>query len=526
MQFAISNLINPKAKSKLTYKLVLFLFVFTILAPIILLFINALSSQEDGYIWAHISSSLLRPALSNTFLLICLTSFFSTLWGLSLAVLTSFTNFKYNRMIDSLAWLSLSLPMYVLAFIHVGIADQWGFYGFRSVLGFSLSISFSLYAYSYLVFRRSFLSYNTAYIKQALSLGKSNFFILLRIILPMSKYAFIAQFIVIAMECLADFGAASVFNIETLSVAIYQVWYGLFSFTGAVKLSVILFMIALMLLYADLLIKPSQSVSSKATKLNNSLYLFNVQKITPFLNMTLIIFFSFSFFLPLLQLIFWATKHLRMVLLSDLIEYSYTSFKLAFIVAIIVSIITFLQVCLSRLDRSQFNYSLNRVSLIGYAIPGAVIAVCVFLLAENIKIFFNLDIQIVLLIGLIFGLVIRFLNPSFSYLATRFSQLSFNYEKLSYSVGMSDLGIIKKLHWPSAKLSLVASSLLVFIEVIKEMPLTLMLRPFGMNTLAVKVYEFTAEGDWEKAALPALLMVVLCLSGMLVLFKLERGQKK
>jgi len=223
----------------------------------------------------------------------------------------------------------------------------------------------------------------------------------------------------------------------------------------------------------------------------------------------LIILVLTTIIIPSYQLLIWSKDKINFETILKNSPYLYNTLKLAFITAVVTTIITIILASCSRLLKSKRWEDLTKVTTLGYAIPGSIIAVAVFGLFTNITSPLKniIDPNTCLYFILIIGLMTRFLSISYKNIFSAFKQISPNIDKAA-ALLVKPKVVVLKIYIPLIKSGIFSGFLMVFIEVMKEMPMTLMLRPFGQDTLSVKIYEFTSEGDWQRASIPAILIVL------------------
>lgn len=440
------------------------------------------------------------------------------------AWLVSLSDFKYKKILHVCSILPLIYPLYVMSFIYVGLFEysgpvmtffrnEWGvnfknFVDIKSVYSISFIFSLCLHPYVYLLLKQAFIGQGDHLFKVSRSLGHSRFKTFILVTLPMAKPWLFSALAIILMETLADFGGVSVFNFNTFTTAIYESWTGMFSFITATKLSAILIFLAVIVLATEakftskqrFFVKNKESFKSPF-QLNTSLTLLAILWLSFLVLTTLII--------PFYQLILWCKDHLSISTLIKNSPYLGNTLKLALIAAVITTFVTILLASSSRLLKSKRWDRLTRVTTLGYAIPGSIIAVAVFGLFTNLGAALEsyIDQNTFLYFILIIGLMTRFLSISYKNIFSSFKQISPNLDKAA-ALFVKPREVVLKIYIPLIKPGIISGFLMIFIEVMKEMPMTLMLRPFGQDTLSVKIYEFTSEGDWQRAAVPAVMIVL------------------
>jgi iron(III) transport system permease protein len=497
-----------------------------VMLPFVALIYRAIFGFDpDPTVWDHAIVNVVPEVLSNTLLLAFCSLIFSTLFGLMSAWTCSLTDFKHKKLLHFFSIIPLIYPLYVLAFIYVGLFEFSGpvmtffrdnfnlklhsYFNIKSIPAVAFVFSLGLFPYIYLLTRQAFDSSGDHLFKVSRSLGLTKTQSFFKVTLPMARPWLLGGMAIILMETMADFGGVSVFNLDTFTTAIYESWTGMFSLSTATKLSAILIFIALFVLGLEAKFTDKQRYHSKKKRETGAQF-----KLSPISNafayMWLIFLVTFTFIVPIYQLYIWCMESFSISSFNTNFPYLLNTIKIAFISATLAVVIATLVTAGAKLINSNRWEKLTRSTTLGYAIPGSIIAVAVFSLFSGIKKMLGdtLNQNTFLYIVLVIGLLTRFLSLAFKNMNTSFKKISRNLDKAAISMGATPREILSKIYLPLLKSGMISAFLMVFIEVMKEMPMTLMLRPFGQDTLSVKVYEFTSEGDWQRAAIPALFIVI------------------
>lgn len=497
------------------------IFPIIIALPIILVFIGILSSffAADYSILSHLYEYLLFDALVNTFFLVLGVVTLTLLIGTSLAWLTIKYDFFGRKFFIWALVLPMAIPGYVMAFAMVGIFEYSGpfnnllksFFGssipifnIYSYPGLVLTLSLSLYPYSYLLMRNAFQTQAKKSLEIGRSLGFSSRRSILRISLPLAKPWILGAASLTIMETIADFGTVSVFNYDTLTTVIYKSWFDLFSISTALQVASILLMLAFFFGLFERKVREKQLYSwgsqnqknEKLTLLKSYWFIFP----TIFCG----IIFSLGFLLPTFRLITWAIPNLSLESFYQFFNLSLSSIKLSFFGMLLITTTSLFLVFSSRFYKNYFTGFFSILSTLGYALPGVILAVSLY----SLYIPFASVIKSTLIVMLL-AYTVRFLAVAQTPIERSLMRVTSSMDASSATLGVSGLSMIKKIHLPMIKGGILTAMVLVFVDIMKELPITLMTRPFEMNTLAVKVYEYTAEGLWEHAALPALAIVLV-----------------
>ena len=502
--------------------------------------------QADAKIWTHLLENQLSLLIRNTVGLAVLTALFCLLIGASLGWLVAVYEFPGSRWLEWALMLPLAVPAYVMAFSQLGLFDFTGpvqtalraltgknvqaLFPLRSMIGVSLVMSLAFYPYVYLLARNAFKTMGQRALEVGQSLGYSPRQAFWRVAMPMARPWLFGGVMLVVMETLADFGAVSVFNFDTLTSGIYKVWFSLFSLPTAQQLASILLLLVLLIVGIEHYWRGRRSYSavSNAAK-NKPVKLKGIAAWRATLWATSV--FLFAFALPVGQLIVWATPTLAQDLNIDFLAFVRGSIGLSALASFSVVAAALALSIAKRHSKSGFKHPLLLLSTIGYAVPGTVLAVGVFAPVAGLDNFFfshvfpesNLNsIFKGSLLVMMWAYVVRFLAVGFSSADAAILRITANHARAARSLGMSGLLLLRRLHLPLMRGGLLTGLMLVFVDVMKEMPITLMTRPFGWDTLSVRIFSLTSEGLWREAALPALALI---LAGLLPVLYLTRQEK-
>ncbi|NNM14332.1 MAG: iron ABC transporter permease, partial [Gammaproteobacteria bacterium] len=345
----------------------------------------------------------------------------------------------------------------------------------------------------------------------------------------------VAGMLLVMMETLADFGTVAIFNFDTFTTAIYKTWFGLGSLPSAFRLAAWLMLFVIIVLAIESRSKQNRYTTMGKTTSQSRRQLSRGKALVCTLSLSVL--FLLAFALPVLQLLLWFIEHKELALNARYIEFFLNTLMLASLGALVICTLAILVTALQRNflhRRSQnapqfFPRLLGRLMTIGYAIPGTVLAVSLFvpLVWVSKQLVANTPINRLLLTGSLFALMlgytIRFFAVGFRPIDTQLQRLSPNFDEVSESLGVAGLSKWKKVILPLLRPGILTALALVFVDIMKEMPLTLMTRPFGWDTLAVQIFELTSEGEWTQAAIPSLAIVI---AGLLPVYFLNRQRAK
>lgn len=526
-------------------KVSLWLAAIALLTVVPLLVVLSSFLQPQPEIWAHLAQYVLPGVLVNVVLLVCGVGAGVLVLGASLAWLTAACEFPGRRFFSWALVLPLSMPAYVLAFVLVGFFDYSGplqgalralagpgawFPPVRSRGGALITLTLAFYPYVYLLAREAFLSQGRRAIEAAQTLGLTRTQAFYRVVLPMARPWLAGGTMLALMESLADFGAVSVFNFDTFTTVIYKAWFSLFSLPAAAQLASLLVLFVLLLAWAEASSRGARHFHGKGAQgARIELHGWRRWLAAGYCLAVLLL----AFVLPLVQLGYWAAQAWADELDARYGGFLLRSLALSAIVALAVGVLGLMLAHLLRRHPGPANQWLARLSVLGYAIPGTVLGVGIFIPVAWIDQYLvalwrlqggtagqilNGSLLVVLL-----ALCTRFLAVGHQPVDAAMHRITRSHEEAARSLGVAGPALLWRLHLPMLRGGMLTALLLVFVETMKELPITLMTRPFGWETLAVRVFEMTSEGMWERAALPGLGIV---LAGLLPVALLVRQTEK
>jgi iron(III) transport system permease protein len=505
------------------------------------------AAGADPALWAHLREHVLARVVANTALLVVGVVVIAAALGTSLAWLTAACDFPGRGFFAWALYLPMAMPAYVLAFVAIATLDYagavptalraWFGNGFavppiRSTGGVILVLGLASYPYVYLMARGAFLTHGARVLEAAQSLGFGPWAGLFRVAVPLARPWLAGGAALVAMETLADFGAVSVFNYDTFTTAIYKSWYGLFSIETALGLALLLLVFVAVALAVEQLARGRgrHVAADSGARAAVRLALPGLRGWLAFAYAALV--FAAGFVLPAIALARWAFEVAPTDLDARYVAYVLRTLGLAGMAAIACLALALALGYATRLSAGAAPRAAARLATLGYAIPGTVLAVGVVSALGGFDQAFRsvaggegLWLQGTV-VALLLGYVARFLAVAYGPVQGAFTRIRPSLEEAARSLGLVPREILARLHLPLLSAGLGTALLLVFVDVMKEMPITLMTRPFGWDTLAVRVFEMTAEGEWQRAALPALAIVVAGLLPVALLtWRMERAAR-
>jgi iron(III) transport system permease protein len=332
------------------------------------------------------------------------------------------------------------------------------------------------------------------------------------------------------METLADFGAVSIFNYDTFTTGIYKAWFGFFSVSAAAQLSSVL------LVFVFLIIIVEQRMCSKMqfhqvgrlSLAENRLSLKGWKKWAACVSLMSI--FLVAFVIPCLQLMVWSITSMSAEVDSRYVGLLFRSLLFSSMAALLITSLGLLLAYIRRQHTDPFTKWTIQLSTMGYALPGTVLAVGIVIVVSwadkpmvwMFRDILGIELSSVLngtIIAVLFAYTVRFLTAGFNTITSSMLRVTKNMDEAATLMGVTGIKLLQRVHIPILKNGLFIAAMLVFVDVMKEMPITLMTRPFGWDTLAVKIFELTSEGEWQRAALPSITLVAAGLVPLMLLNK-------
>ena len=491
-----------------------FFSLFIALLVLVPLSILAFAWLEPAWdIWRHLQQTLLSRLLFNTLVLVVGVSTGTLLLGVSLAWLTGACEFPGRKYFSWSLLLPLAMPTYVLAFVSLGILDFSGpvqtqlrawfgrdvwFPDIRSAGGVILVMSLALYPYVYLLARNAFRTQGKRALEAAESLGCTPVEGFFRVVLPMARPWIAGGATLVIMEALADFGAVSIFNYDTFTTAIYKTWFGFFSLPAAAQLSSLLVvMVFLLVAMEQRLRKRMRFAQSRLAPQAERIQLTGSRRwlATSYCSVIL----SIAFLLPAIQLLIWSLEVFHEEFDSRYLSLLSHSLLLGLIAAVIIATVSLLLAYAGRRHHDRLTHSLIRTATLGYALPGTVLAVGIViplawldnLMIELAHSLFGVEIPQLLqgtLFIMLVAYTIRFMAAGYKSIDSSMHRVTTNIDEASRLMGLRGIKLLARVHLPMLRGGIFTALTLAFVDVMKEMPITLMTRPFGWDTLAVKIF--------------------------------------
>lgn len=499
-----------------------------------------------GETWSHIVKYLLWDYTANSLFLFVVCGIAVVVIGVTCAWLISRYKFPFRQHLEWLLILPLAIPSYIVAYAYAGIFDYGGSLelilryfqmGMTKIdimnrLGLAFVLSISLFPYVYVSARAFFLNQANNLLEASKMLGVGERRTFFRLMLPLARPAIVAGLILVLMEVLNDYGAAKYYGVNTFTTGIFRAWFSIGEPETAVYLSALLIIIVFGLILLERWQRKNVRVSDN--KSNSG----GINRIRPdrrwkrwMIFATVFIPVLLGFIIPVSQLLYWASLTADKVFGPKFFQLSLQSFGIALTASLfVVTLATFL-IYFSKWSPLDFIRNIAKISVLGYAIPGAVIAVGVLIPALAfdkwlIKIagsLLGIDIGLLFtgsLVVLIYAYCVRFLAVAYNPIESTSQKVGQSIPDSSKMLGAGNASTFFRVEFPLIKTGIFSAFILVFIDILKELPLTLILKPFRVNTLAVKAYEYASDEMVMESAIPSLLIIVAAVLPVLLLNRL------
>lgn len=508
--------------------------IILVLLPNLSIVFNFFTEKAEN--WTHIKEFILPTLLKNTTIILIATGTLTILIGTSLAWLVSAYEFPLRGFFKWSLILPLAIPPYIAAYTYNGILNYTGviqktlrntfdiqvsqkYFDIMTLPGAIFIFTIFLYPYVYMITRSYLANQSSSIVENARLLGRNSFTIFFRVVVPISRVAIVGGVSLVLLEVLNDFGVVQFFGVPTFTTAIFQTWFGMNDLNSAVKLAATLMLIVFVILAIERLLRGRKRYSYSVPQVRP----LTPQRLGRWQGILVTGYCSFifgvGFLIPFAQLFDWMLLTYDKVASTDFIQLVWNSVLVATVGATIVIVFALIIANFSRMHEHWAAKLSAKTTILGYSIPGAVIAVGIITVFIQVDGYFigiyellGISKQLVLstsLFMLISAFVIRFLAVGFNSIETGFDKIGNRYTEASRMLGSSVTETFFKVDLRMIRGAVLSGFILVFIEIIKELPLTLILRPFNFNTLATQAFQYASDEQIHEAALPSILIIVI-----------------
>ncbi len=497
-------------------------------------------------IWSHLAATVLPRYLVNTGLLMVGVGVLVLIIGVGTAWLVATCDFPGRRIFEWALLLPFAMPSYVIAYAYTdflqyagpvqsalretfgwGRDDYW-FPDVRSLSGAIVLFGLVFYPYVYLLCRAAFVGQPGHLLEAGRSLGRSATSVFVSVAIPIARPSIVAGLSLALMETLGEFGAVQFFGVDTFTTGIYRVGFGMGEQVAAAQLAAILLIFVLVLIALERTGRQrakffSRSVGGRPRQPSR---LGPLAGAGAFAACLVPIFFGFLCPAALLAYMHFTVGDARLG--TEFAGYAWNSFTLAAITAVLAVSLGVVMAYGARQSRSPLTHAATNFASMGYAVPGSVVAVGVLIplaaldtrLNAWLSDAFGLSVGLILIgtvFGLIFAYLVRFLAISFGTVSAALTKITPSVDEASRSLGHGRISTLFRIHIPMMRGSLLAAMILVFVDVMKELPATLMLRPFNYDTLAVRAHQLASDERLSQASSSALTIVLVSLLPVIML---------
>ncbi|ELI1812402.1 iron ABC transporter permease [Vibrio fluvialis] len=511
--------------------------------PILAIFFTAIGQTDD--VFAHLMSTVMPTYAFNTVVLTLSVMALALLFGIPSAWLMAMCRLPGEKVLQWALVLPLAIPGYIVGYIFTGwfdyagpiqiwlreqtgwMAGEYYFPDIRSLAGASIVLALVLYPYVYLMCRAAFMEQNVSLLQSARLLKCSPWESFRRISLPLVRPSIAVALSLVAMETVGDFGTVSYFAVNTLTTAVYDTWMNYSNLTAAAKISAVMLVIVLLLLSAERYSRRRQKLyQSQFNSHEDFRYaLRGWKKWLALLWCWGLVCVAFIF--PLLQLLSYAYTYFEQSWTAEFREYALNSLQVSLSAAVIGVAVALVVNFYSRLKSNRVSVALMRLSSMGYAVPGTVLAIGVMVPVLTLDHAVN-DVAKAMqwgrpglifsgtMFAIIFALIVRFSAVAIGSIESSLNKISPSLDMAARTMGCQANAMLWRVHLPLVRRGALIAGLLVFIESMKELNAALLLRPFNFETLATYVYNYASDEHLELAALPAVLLVLVGLIPLVV----------
>lgn len=504
--------------------------------PIVIVFSYVLAPR--GEIWAHLAETVLTRYVANSLILVTGVGVGVLLIGVPTAWLVTLCRFRGRHWFDWALLLPMAMPAYVVAYTYTGLLDYAGpvqsamrvFFDapgglrwlpeIRSLPGAILMLVLVLYPYVYLLARAAFLEQSACVLEVSRTLGCSPWRGFWRVALPLARPALVAGVALALMEALNDFGTVQYFGVETLATGIYRVWRGMGDAVAGAQIAALLLVLVFILLWIERWSRGHRSFAHSSTRYRPlpRYQLRGWRAVCAVMCCALPVLLGF--FVPAAVLLSWAIANFDMWSADRFVVLVRNSFMMAGFAALLAVMLASILAYALRLRPSMPTRLAVRIASFGYAIPGPVLAVGILLpfaaidhaLNDWLQAAFGLSPGLILsgtLVAVTFAYLVRFLTVSLNVVEASLGKITYSMDHAARSLGRTSLGTLGSVHLPIMRGSLLTAAIVVFVDVLKELPATLVLRPFNFDTLATMTYNLASDERLAEAAGPALAIVLV-----------------
>jgi iron(III) transport system permease protein len=522
-----------------------------VVLPILSVFWHGL--RPAGENWAHIRQHMLWDHVPPTIRLVIFTGASSALLGAALAWLVAAHDFPLRRLLRWALALPLAIPPYIAAYTYAnmlsytgivqqtlrgaGIRANQAWFDIMSEPGAVFIFTMFLYPYVYLITRTYLEKSGGSYVENARLLGRSGLPLFFRVVLPISRPALAGGVTLVAYETLSDYGVVNYYGIQTLTIAIFKTWFGLYDLESATRLGAWFLAGILCVVVLERLLRRRRRYSETTGRGSplKAVRLTGAKAVSATAACLLVL--AVAFLIPVAQLAQWASwTYDSAAVRSEFGRLAANTLKASLIATAIILAVSVIVANTVRMSRGAFGAALARLVTAGYAIPGPILAIGV------LSLFVALDrllaplyagmglgasplVLSLSLAMLIAGYAVRFMATGYNAVEAGFERIGMKYTEASRTLGVGVTRAFFRVDLPMIRGPLLGGAALTFVEIVKELPLTMLLRPFNFDTLATKAYQYAGDERIYQAAAPSLMIIGIGLASVFLLNQLAGSGK-
>ena len=513
-------------------------------APVISLVL--LSFGDSDGLWAHLFDTVLARYIWTTLALMVGVSVVTLLFGVTTAWIVAAYKFRFSRLLDMIILLPIACPAYLVAYAYTDFFEYAGpvqgmlrnlfgwqsprayyFPEIRSLGGAIFVLSSVLYPYVYLLSRTAFRQIPASFYEVSSIYDRNAFW---TISLPLARPAIVAGLALVGMEVVSDFGTVEFFSLQTLTLGIFNVWIGMNNITAAAQIAIFTFIFIIFLLFTELYSRSQKRFNDTSSRQRNQ----KAKLLTGLPALLCIVLclipVLFGFFIPTGILLWNVVQSIDILVFSDVFKVFQNTLLVSCLGAGIIMLVSVLVACTSQVHSGKLLRLVSNLSATGYAFPGTMLAIGVLVC---VGMFDRLLVTVMSPVGmfhlsgtlavLLFAYLVRFQAVGYGAVVSGLTKISPNVILCSRTLGMNAQGTMRWVTVPLIRNSIIAGGVLAFVDIMKELPMTLLLRPFDFETLATYSYQYAHDELMDQASLPALLIVLVGLIPVVFLNRLLRN---
>ncbi|AII15263.2 iron(III) ABC transporter, permease component [Campylobacter iguaniorum] len=516
-----------------------------IIAPIFYILLNIFNSSSEQT--SSLLDSSLNEYLINSSIIVFFTALFTTIIGVFLAYFESFYEFRFKKFFKFALVLPFAVPNYLFAYIYADFFSYSGWlvawlrsefgikvhFDMMNIYGVIFIFTISFFPYVYIILRGFLAKFSVNLIESAKSLGKSDTYIFFKVILPLSRAAIVAGASLCVMESLNAFGTPNYYGVHVFSTGIYKAWVGYSDINAAIKLAGILLLIVFFFLFVERIFRKPTMMTTSKTRRQKLQKLSKKSEIIVIGAFFAVFFISFLF--PMINLLVWINRSFESTNWAHVFDISQNTLLLTIFSTIFIIVISLFLTLVSRFQKGKAKLLSNSLANIGYSVPGSVIAIGMLMIfiwcdkhLASVYGFLGIEKSLFLTLSpviLIFAYVIRFLSLGYNGIEAGLKACNKSCYEASLSLGYGRLATFFKVDFAMIKTSIYSAFILIFIEIIKELPLSSLLSPPNFRTLAFEIDRYASDEQLAMTAVPSLIIIVFCFVLLSLFYKIQKKDK-